>query len=89
MKRRLFLALLAALALPAVAASQGGGTAAPDRISLEAFRNLLAGGERVVVLDVRGEIETKIKGAKHIPLGDLEARMKELPEGHEIITYCA
>ncbi|HZI19731.1 MAG TPA: rhodanese-like domain-containing protein [Pyrinomonadaceae bacterium] len=90
MKRRMFVALLAALALPAVASSAGqGGAPAPDRITLEEFRKLLDGGQKVVVLDVRNEVESKIRGAKHIPLGDLEARLKELPAGREIVTYCA
>lgn len=30
-----------------------------------------------------------IKGAMNIPLGDLIARVKELPAHKEIITYCA
>jgi hypothetical protein len=89
-KRRIFLLLLVALALPAGAAwARQGGAAAPDRISLEEFRKLLADGRRVVILDVRGEIDSKIKGAKHIPLDQLEARLKELPAGREVITYCA
>jgi len=91
MKRRLFLALLVALALPGAAgwARQGGGAAAQDRVSLEEFRKMLADGRQVVVLDVRAEIDSKIKGAKHIPLDELEGRLKELPEGREIVTYCA
>jgi rhodanese-related sulfurtransferase len=90
MKRRIFLMLLVALALPVAAARawQGGG-AGSDRISLADFKQLLADGKQIVILDVRGEIDSKIKGAKHIPLDQLEARMKELPEGREIVTYCA
>jgi rhodanese-related sulfurtransferase len=60
-----------------------------DRISLDAYRALLASNTPVVTLDVRGGGETKIKGALHIPLTDLEARIKEIPRDREIVTYCA
>ncbi|MBV9924585.1 MAG: hypothetical protein JOZ96_06040 [Acidobacteria bacterium] len=93
MKRRLFLAtLLAGAALGAVrtSAQQGQQQAEvpPDRISLEEFTRLRA-ANKVFVLDVRYGIDRKIKGATHIPLGDLEARLAELPRDREIVTYCS
>lgn len=60
-----------------------------DRITVKEFRKLLADNKDVVILDVRGYVETRIRGARHIPLGELESRMKELPEGSTVVTYCA
>jgi rhodanese-related sulfurtransferase len=88
MRRRVFLNLLAAALLCATAAG-AGAQAPPDRIPLAEFKALLVGGEPVAILDVRHEAETKIKGAKHIPLDALDARTGELPRDREIITYCA
>lgn len=45
----------------------------------------------VTILDVRPEDEFAsghLPGALNIPLGKLEDRLAELPEGHEIIAYC-
>ena len=61
----------------------------PDRIALEEFKALVADGKPVLVLDVRGHIDSKIKGAKHVPLDALESRLGELPRDREIVTYCA
>jgi hypothetical protein len=92
MKRRLFLAtLLACSVLGAARASAQQGQqqeTPPDRITLEEFTRLRA-ANRVLVLDVRYQIDRKIKGATHIPLGDLEARLAELPRDREIVTYCS
>jgi rhodanese-related sulfurtransferase len=52
---------------------------------------LLAKGD-VVVLDVREDSELAetgtVKGAVHIPLGQLEARLGELPKDKVILTAC-
>ena len=45
-----------------------------------------------VVVDVRtkGEVAGgRIKGAKHIPMAELERRSAELPKGKKILVYCA
>ena len=93
MKRRLFLVtLLACAALtcaPVLARQQPPPQEVPpDRVTLEEFTRLRAAG-KVFVLDVRYQIDRKIKGATHIPLGDLEARLADLPRDREIITYCS
>ena len=89
MKRRIFLSLLAAVLLGGLTGSGIAQQKQPDRITLDEFKALVEGGKPVLVLDVRGQIGTKIKGAKHIPLGDLEARLGELPRDREIVTYCS
>jgi len=93
MNRRIFLAVLLACAALSCAAPAGAQTAAaqeapPDRVTLEEFKALRAAG-KVFVLDVRFQIDTKIKGAAHIPLDQLESRLSELPKDREIITYCS
>ncbi|MDT5267999.1 MAG: hypothetical protein QOH49_185 [Acidobacteriota bacterium] len=92
MKRRLFLVtLLACATLSGVRASAQGAQpqeVPPDRVTLEEFTRLRAAGQ-VFVLDVRYQIDKKIKGARHIPLEQLEARLAEMPRDREIITYCS
>jgi len=89
MKRRIFLSLLTAVLLGGLTGSGIAQQKQPDRITLDEFKALVEGGKPVLVLDVRGQIGTKIKGAKHVPLGDLEARLGELPRDREIVTYCS
>ena len=92
MKRRLFLAMVLAGAV-----LSGTGASArvrqqqevpPDRISLEEFTRLRA-ADKVFVLDVRFQIDRKIKGATHISLDQLEAHLADLPRDREIVTYCS
>jgi hypothetical protein len=92
MKRRIFLALALAMAASSVAARAQTAAAPqdvpPDRITLEEFKALRAAG-KVVVVDVRFGVTTKIKGALYVPLDQLESRLSELPKDREIVTYCS
>jgi rhodanese-related sulfurtransferase len=90
MKRRVFLALLLAACCTTAAARarQQQQQVPPDRITVEEFKRLRAEG-KVFVLDVRYQIETKIKGAAHVPLDQLESRLGEFPKDREIVTYCS
>jgi hypothetical protein len=98
MRRRFFLALLMSVALSGLHASaQTGAQPQPsqqsqpppsDRVTVEEFKALRAEG-KVFMLDVRYQIERKIKGAAHVPLGDLETRLAELPRDREIVAYCS
>ena len=48
--------------------------------------------EDFFLLDVRTPSEYqkgKIDGAKLIPLHELDARVKEVPKGKEVVVYCA
>jgi rhodanese-related sulfurtransferase len=61
-----------------------------ETIGPEELRDRLARGE-VVLVDVRPREEFAaghIDGARSIPLDELERRLGELPEGHEIVAYC-
>lgn len=61
-----------------------------EAIDREELRARLARGD-VVLVDVRPVEEFAaghIDGARSIPLGELERRIGELPEGVEIVAYC-
>ena len=62
----------------------------PSEISVETLKAKMDKGG-VVVVDVREahELEIcRIAGTKHIPLGELPARYKELNPAHEILVHC-
>ena len=79
---------------PSPAAPPAGARPALDeskRVKATDIDAMLAKGD-VVVLDVREDselVETgTVKGAIHIPLGQLEARLGELPKDKVILTAC-
>ena len=48
-------------------------------------------GGNLFLLDVREPAElvaASVAGAVHIPMGDVPARLGELPEDHEIVVLC-
>ena len=62
------------------------------RITAEELERLIAGGEDVVVLDMRKasylESDSKIKGALRMKNEDLAQEYARLPEGARVVTYC-
>ena len=55
------------------------------------LRERLAGGEDLLLVDVREPFEREIAvlaGGVHIPLGSLPARHGELPRGRTLVLYC-
>lgn len=57
----------------------------------EEAKQKLQNGHPVTLLDVREQWEyelARIEGAKLIPLGDLQQRVRELDPESEIIVYC-
>jgi len=59
-------------------------------ITRDQLRKRLRDGD-VVVLDVRPEAEYDaghIRGALSIPVGDLKSRLKEIPDGSDVVAYC-
>lgn len=67
------------------------GTTVPKLNAVE-LNEKLKFGKHPLVLDVRQPEEFRIghiAGAKLIPLGELHRRMKELPQGREIVCVCA
>jgi rhodanese-related sulfurtransferase len=60
-------------------------------ITAEEIKARLAQGEQLTVIDVREDDEValgKIPGAKHIPLGEIPARIEEIPKDRETIMVC-
>src|SRR3546814_15761369 len=61
-----------------------------EAVSREELAERLNAGQ-VTVLDVRPEAEYAlghVAGAINIPADELERRLADLPNGHEIISYC-
>lgn len=79
---------------PAADASAAEEQAAPAAVEMnvEAVAARLEAGEDIYLLDVRNPDELKehgmIAGAINIPVGELEARLSEVPKDKEIVTYC-
>ena len=63
------------------------------RITPEELKTRLDGGENIMVVDVRDQIDfdaepSMIPGALHLRTDELDARHNEIPRGHEIVVYC-
>jgi len=74
----------AVAALPAVAQRSATARETPA----DALRQKLDKGEKVLVIDVRSDEEVKtgsIPGAIHIPMDELEARMKDVPKDVQLV----
>jgi sulfur-carrier protein adenylyltransferase/sulfurtransferase len=55
------------------------------------LKQLIDGGSRIVLLDVREPYEhdlCRIEGSKLIPLGELEGRIGEIDKKSEVVVYC-
>jgi len=64
-----------------------------DRITIRQLKRMMDAKEEVVIIDNRSGgayigSTVKIKGAIHITIDELEAKMKDLPKNRLIVTYC-
>lgn len=64
-----------------------------SRISPQDLRERLTRGEDLVVVDLRSELAyqeqgLRIPGAIHIPPGEFNLRIGEIPKGRPIVMYC-
>lgn len=79
------------IALTACSVAQETKTKQPERIAVNDLKKKLDSGEKFLLIDVREDYELKadgaIPGALHIPMGDLDARMKDIPKDVEIVFY--
>jgi len=78
---------------PDVLSEEEQQAAANGRIAPSELKRKLDAKADLVIVDNRDGrawigSSVKLPGAIHIPLTELEARMKELPQDKEIITYC-
>lgn len=71
---------------------QAQAAPAPVEMDVETVAARLEKGDDIYLLDVRNPDELEeygmIKGAVNIPVGELQARLSEVPHGKEIVTYC-
>ncbi|HLM56344.1 MAG TPA: hypothetical protein VK422_09535 [Pyrinomonadaceae bacterium] len=89
MKRRIFLAFLAAALLCGTALAQEAPSDGVGRVTVEELKALLAGANPPFVIDVRSGPGRVVKGAVVIPVDQVESRLSEVPRDREVITYCA
>ena len=78
----------------AAAAQQGAPEEAehsPSRIAVAELKAKLDSGEKFLLIDVREDYELEedgaIAGAIHIPVGELDARMPDIPKDAQIVFY--
>ncbi|MEE8348243.1 MAG: rhodanese-like domain-containing protein [Acidobacteriota bacterium] len=62
-----------------------------ERIAISELKQKLESGEEFLLIDVREDYELErdgaIKGAIHIPMGELDARMKDIPKDIPLVFY--
>ncbi len=63
----------------------------PERISAADLKKKLDSGEKFLLIDVREDWEIKkdgaIPGAIHIPVAELDKRMKDIPKDVQLLFY--
>ena len=62
-----------------------------ERIGVQTLKEQLDNGEAFILIDVREDYELEadgaIEGAVHIPMGELEARMSDIPKDIRLVFY--
>jgi rhodanese-related sulfurtransferase len=85
MKRRFVVLLTVALAAGSVFAQR---SASAKETPADELKRRIDAGEKVLVIDVRSDEEAKsgsIPSAVHVPLAQLEARMKDIPKDVRLV----
>ena len=91
MRARILFLIIGLLTLSALSLAQHGSDDGVRRISPAQLRAAVLNG-RAVIVDVRGADSYNaghIKGARLIPVNEIEARADELPRNKMIVTYCS
>jgi 3-mercaptopyruvate sulfurtransferase SseA len=87
----LALLLISSQRAPAQESQQKQATKQPERIAVSDLKKKLDSGEKFLLIDVREDWELKqdgaIPGAIHIPVAELDARMKDIPKDVELVFY--
>lgn len=81
-----------AMALQSQQAQQAQQAAkSTERIAISELKKKLDSGEKLILIDVREDWELKqdgaIPGAIHIPVADLDKRMKDIPKDIQLVFY--
>jgi rhodanese-related sulfurtransferase len=85
----LLLLFILLLATSVVAQANSSEDNDVGRITVEELMWIVNLKEPVVILDIRTEPDVMIKGAKHIPLAELDNRLNEIPKSKPVVIYCA
>lgn len=89
-RRKLFVAAIAVL-LPWVALAGHGVEDTVDNLPADRVKQLLDAGEKVTFIDMRPAKEyqqTRLPGAKSLPLAEVANRFSEIPKTGRVILYC-
>ena len=74
-----------------LAGMTAGLFAQEERIAVSELKAKLDTGETFILIDVPEDSELEengaIKGAIHIPMGDLDSRMEDIPKDIELVFY--
>jgi hypothetical protein len=92
MVKRFLLALtVLAVVFVSVPWAAAQATKPPERIAITELKKKLDSGEKFLLIDVREDWELAqdgaIAGAIHIPVAELDARMKDIPKDAQIVFY--
>jgi rhodanese-related sulfurtransferase len=65
----------------------------PKRITVEELKRRMDSGERLVILDSRGQeawekSDVQIPGSLRVPPDEVEKHLQEIPWGAAVVTYC-
>ncbi len=75
------------LAAPAILAQEGE----TERIAIAELKQKLDSGEKLLLIDVREDYELErdgaIPGTIHIPVAELDSRMKDIPKDVQLVFY--
>ena len=90
-KRLLAFVVAAGLLVVGLGAAATAQQSDTERIVISELKKKIDSGETFLLIDVREDNELEehgaIKGAIHIPMGDLDARMADLPKDIELVFY--
>jgi rhodanese-related sulfurtransferase len=64
------------------------------RVTVDELHQKITAGENPVILDLRSSSEVErnpllIRGARHMTLDEVQARLQEIPRDRDIILYCS
>ncbi len=74
-----------------LAAAAAGGQAPPEqRVDIDELKAAIDGGARMLLIDVREDYEVEsgsMPGSIHIPVGQLEERMSDIPKDIRLVFF--
>ena len=83
--------LVTSILLSFAAWAQETESAKAERIAISELKKKLDSGEKFLLIDVREDWELEengaIEGAIHIPVAELEGRMKDIPKDVQVVFY--